>query len=70
MVGGKKGGGLNETAKAFKNVGINFSPYIGTVVNTAGGISKGGSTKKTEPAKEKKEEKNKPPFKGVPKGGF
>jgi hypothetical protein len=56
MVGGKKGGGLNETAKAFKNVGINFSPYIGTVVNTAGGVNKGGSTEKPEPKKEKKEE--------------
>jgi hypothetical protein len=57
MVGGKKGGGLNETAKAFKNVGINFSPYIGTVVNTAGEAGKGGSTKKPEPAKEKKKKR-------------
>jgi hypothetical protein len=56
MVGGKKGGGLNETVKAFKSVGINFSPYLGTVVNTSGGAVKGGATKTPEPAKEKKEE--------------
>jgi hypothetical protein len=62
MVGGKKGGGLNETVKAFKSVGINFSPYLGTVVNTSGGAAKGGAAKTPEPAKEEKPKKAKISF--------
>jgi hypothetical protein len=53
MVGGKKGGGLNETVKAFKSVGINFSPYLGTVVNTSGGAGKGAGS--SQPKKKKVE---------------
>jgi hypothetical protein len=46
MSGGKKGAGLKETVEAFKKRGIDMSPYVGKVVNTAGGGtggSRGGS---------------------------
>jgi hypothetical protein len=42
MSGGKKGAGLKETVEAFKKRGIDMSPYVGKVVNTAGGGT-GGS---------------------------